>query len=77
MASNADASAAPLRDLLVGESRDGVPLNQHRHVGLVVGVVVLRRGLIAPLLLPVGGDLVVNSVVGPSLSMGRRLGERP
>ena len=27
VASNADASAAPLRDLLVGESRDGVPLN--------------------------------------------------
>ena len=42
----------------VGEDMHVVIVNLDWHVGLVVGVVVLRRGLFAPLLLPVGGDLV-------------------
>ncbi len=42
----------------VCEDMHVVTINLDWHVGLVVGVVVLGRGLIAPLLLPVGGDLV-------------------
>ena len=42
----------------VCEDKRRVTINLDWHVGLVVGVVVLGRGLIAPLLLPVGGDLV-------------------
>eukprot|EP00964_Phaeocystis_antarctica_P046132 scaffold26606_cov50-Phaeocystis_antarctica.AAC.3 len=46
---------ALLLDLGVGEFGHGGALDPDRNVGLVVGVVVLRRGYIAPRLVPVGG----------------------